>query len=240
MCKFVGKQITAYSHSTIIMTDIQDKKIAILGISRLRIATDGKGITTLVAMMGCPLKCRYCLNDRCHSDVFGSDGHTPAPGIHMVTPLELYEMVKIDNIYFQATGGGICFGGGEPMTQHAFITAFIPLCPSSWRFTIETSLCCTPEAIQALAPHIDEWIVDVKDMNEYIYSEYTSAKPVIKERLAELMKWVSLDKIKVKVPLIPHFNTDDDVERSIDKLRAMGLKHIQKTEYIIKPYREYI
>ena len=183
MCKFVGKQFTAYSDKAIIMTDIKDKKIAIFGISRLRMGTDGKGITTLVAMMGCPLKCRYCLNDRCHYDVGGngdgSDAHTLTPGIHWVTPLELYEMVKMDNIYFQTTGGGICFGGGEPTTQHAFITAFIPLCPSHWRFTIESSLCCTTDAIEALAPHIDEWIVDVKDMNSYIYREYTSAEQVV-------------------------------------------------------------
>ena len=52
MCKFVGKQLTAYSDKAIIMTDIKDKKIAIFGISRLRMGTDGKGITTLVAMMG--------------------------------------------------------------------------------------------------------------------------------------------------------------------------------------------
>ena len=239
MCKFVGKQLTAYSDKAIIMTDIKDKKIAIFGISRLRMGTDGKGITTLVAMMGCPLKCRYCLNDRCHYDVGGngdgSDGHTLTPGIHWITPLELYEMVKMDNIYFQTTGGGICFGGGEPTTQHAFITAFIPLCPSHWRFTIESSLCCTTDAIEALAPHIDEWIVDVKDMNSYIYREYTSAEPVVKERLAELMKLVPEEKIRVKVPLIPDFNTDTDVERSVDELRAMGLTHIERTEYIVKP-----
>ena len=167
----------------------------------------------------------------------GSDGHTLTPGIHWVTPLELYEMVKMDNIYFQTTGGGICFGGGEPTTQHAFITAFIPLCPSHWRFTIESSLCCTTDAIEALAPHIDEWIVDVKDMNSYIYREYTSAEPVVKERLAELMKLVPEEKIKVKVPLIPDFNTDADVERSVDELRAMGLRHIERTEYIVKPSR---
>ena len=110
-----------------------------------------------------------------------------------------------------------------------------PLCPSHWRFTIESSLCCTTDAIEALAPHIDEWIVDVKDMNSYIYREYTSAEPVVKERLAELMKLVPEEKIRVKVPLIPDFNTDADVERSVDELRAMGLTHIERTEYIVKP-----
>ena len=35
----------------------------IFGISRHRMGVDGKGVTTLVTFMGCPLKCRYCLNN---------------------------------------------------------------------------------------------------------------------------------------------------------------------------------
>ena len=34
----------------------------IIGISRHRIATDGEGVTTLVAFHGCTLRCQYCLN----------------------------------------------------------------------------------------------------------------------------------------------------------------------------------
>ena len=63
------------------------------------------------------------------------------------------------------------------------------------------------------------------------------AEPVVKERLAELMKLVPEEKIRGKVPLIPDFNTDADVERSVDELRAMGLTHIERTEYIVKPSR---
>ena len=42
----------------------------------------------------------------------------------MLTPQRLYDLVKIDNIYFQTTGGGICFGGGEPTMYANFIKAF--------------------------------------------------------------------------------------------------------------------
>ena len=76
--------------------------------------TDGSGITTLVTFMGCPLKCKYCLNQKCHEAVYEADGKTLRNGIMLLTPQELYDLVKIDNIYFQSTGGGICFGGGEP------------------------------------------------------------------------------------------------------------------------------
>ena len=34
----------------------------LIGINRHRLATDGKGVTTLVAFSGCPLRCKYCLN----------------------------------------------------------------------------------------------------------------------------------------------------------------------------------
>ena len=34
----------------------------IMSISRLRMGTDGKGVSTLVAFFDCPLKCKYCIN----------------------------------------------------------------------------------------------------------------------------------------------------------------------------------
>lgn len=91
------------------MKSNSDIKAPILAISRLRMRTDGSGITTLVAFMGCPLQCKYCLNKKCHEPIYETDGKTLRSGIMMLTPQELYDMVKIDNIYFQSTGGGICF-----------------------------------------------------------------------------------------------------------------------------------
>lgn len=38
------------------------------------------------------------------------------------------------------TGGGICFGGGEPLLWSDFIHDFCKMIPSTWKITIETSL----------------------------------------------------------------------------------------------------
>ena len=38
----------------------------IMSISRLRMGTDGKGVTTLVGFYGCPLDCKYCINKHYH------------------------------------------------------------------------------------------------------------------------------------------------------------------------------
>ncbi|WP_297243540.1 radical SAM protein [uncultured Prevotella sp.] len=193
---------------------------------------DGNGITTLVAFMGCPLKCRYCLNDQCHASMYESDGKSLRRGIKMLSPKELYNLVEIDNIYFQATGGGICFGGGEPAMNADFIIEFAKLCPKNWKLTIETSLRCSAQTIKALSTFIDEWIVDVKDMNNSIYENYTKVPSIITEQLQNLKKLVPLDRITIKVPLIPNFNTKADVDSSIGVLKKMGFENIVQITYI--------
>ena len=61
---------------------------AIIGIGRHRIGVDGKGVTTLVALHGCPLNCKYCLNPQCHQD----DVRTK-----LFSPAQLHDVVKKDH-----------------------------------------------------------------------------------------------------------------------------------------------
>lgn len=208
------------------------KARAVFAVSRLRMGIDGKGVTTLVTFMGCPLHCRYCLNDFCHEDIYNEDGHTVRKGIRMLTPQELYDIVKQDNIYFQATGGGICFGGGEPTLQADFIEEFAQICPANWKLTLETCLRCSHGAIKRLAPYISEWIVDIKDMNSHIYKMYTGERSAVFQHLSNIRELVSMEKVTVKVPLIPDYNTEEDVQRSISELKKMGFVRIVRVKYL--------
>lgn len=194
---------------------------------------DGEGITTLVTFMGCPLHCKYCLNDRCHAPVFEADGVTPHKGVELLSPQELYERVKIDNLYFQATSGGICFGGGEPTMYEDFIIEFRKLCGDEWKITLETSLYHSSYGtLRRLSPVIDKWIVDVKEMNIVIYKAYTGQMSHIHQSLSCLRRLHLMDKTKLKVPLIPDFNTEEDVKSSIDKLKQLGFKDVEPIRYI--------
>ena len=205
----------------------------IFAISRLRMGIDGAGITTLVTFMGCPLHCKYCLNDRCHDSVYKADGVTPKKGIELLSPQELYERVKIDNLYFQVSGGGICFGGGEPTLYDDFIIEFRKLCGNEWKITLETSLFnCSYATLQRLAPVVDMWIVDIKEMRSDIYYQYTGHRSHILQSLACLRELKLMDKTLVKVPLIPDFNTEDDVKSSIEELRQKGFNNIETIRYI--------
>ena len=198
-------------------------KAPIYSISRLRFGTDGKGITSLVAFMGCPLRCRHCINRWCHSD--------PSQA-RLMTPEDLYGELMIDDIYFQMTGGGVCFGGGEPTLYPEFIRQFRKVCGSRWRITVETALTCTEDVIPEMARSIDRWIVDVKDLSEEIYEEYTRKRNDIRSKLRVLLDAGA--ETTVRVPHIPGHNSDADVARTIGELRSMGFDDIDEFTYTIK------
>lgn len=203
------------------------------GLSRLRMGLDGRGVTTLVTFMGCQLRCKYCLNERCHGKVYEDDGATPCKGILILSPQQLYDRVKKDNIYFQATGGGVCFGGGEPLEHPEFIMEFRKLCGTRWKITVETALACHPHNIELLAPIVDHWIVDIKDMNPRIREKYTGRVGDSAHQLCYLKQYGIVDNVTIRVPHIPGFNTDEDVKRSIEQVKILGFKDIQEFEYLV-------
>ncbi len=220
------------------VTTNNDNRAPIFAISRLRMGIDGPGVTTLVTFMGCPLRCKYCLNDRCHESVFEADGVTLRKGIMLLTPQELYDRVKIDNIYFQATGGGICFGGGEPGLHADFIREFRRICDPAWHITIETSLYFDSKTIDDLSTSIDNWIIDIKSLFYNVYEEYTGGSMhKMFYNLNRLKKVVGGARLTLKVPNIPNFTCREDVETTADRLRKMGYPNVQVINYVERPSR---
>ena len=207
----------------------------IFAISRLRMGIDGDGITTLVTFMRCPLKCKYCLNPKCHEPIYEDDGKRVRKEIMMLTPRELYDLVKIDNLYFQATGGGICFGGGEPTLYADFIEEFKRICDDSWKITLETCLVCSHDTIARLSNVVNRWIVDVKSMDPKVYKRYTKRESNNVQQLSSLQVLVPKERVTIKVPYIPNFNKGNDVSAAIKEIKQRyGFNHVVKTTYIIK------
>lgn len=204
-----------------------DERLTLIGISRHRIVVDGSGITTLVAFHGCPLSCKFCLNPQSLS----SDGIWKS-----LTIEELFAWVKKDDLYFRATGGGVTFGGGEPLLAYKQIRRFKDLCVEinkNWRINVETSLNVPKENVEGIADIVNHWIVDVKDMNPAIYKAYTGKDNTqVLQNLQYLIDHKA--EITVRVPLISEFNTEEDVERSIEVLQRMGITDIDRFTYITK------
>lgn len=199
-------------------------RVPIIGVVRHRLAVDGQGVTTLVAFHGCTLRCRYCLNNQCLR--FNGFSRT-------ITPAELLNEVMIDNLYFLATGGGITFGGGEPAIRSKFIDAFCQMAPPEWHITLETALNVDRSHLERLLPHVHQYIIDIKDVDPEIYKRYTGLD---NRRVLDNMQWLlghdgMADRIMVRVPHIPDFNTDEDVRRTRDYLATLGITRIDEFTY---------
>ena len=205
---------------------MQEVKAPIIGINRHRLTTDGDGVTTLVAFHGCPLHCKYCLNPQCLS---------PDGVLRTITPSELYSEVEIDDLYFMATGGGICFGGGEPLLHSKFIVEFAKIMNPEWNIVLETSLNVPLKQLEIVAPLVKEFVVDVKDMDEQTYKAYTTQGNVL---VTSNLKWIAENgyaaKTLIRLPLIPYYNIEAAQEESRKQIESMGFHRFDKFEYIVK------
>ena len=198
-----------------------------IGIVRHRLATDGKGVTTLVAFNSCPLRCKYCLNPQCLD---------PEKVWRTITTSELLDELLLDNLYFLATGGGVTFGGGEPLLRSEFIDEFCHIKPAEWKINVETSLNVDHHHLERVLPHVNEFFIDIKDTNPNIYKEYTTRNNAqVLNNLRWLLSHEGMpEKIIVRLPHIPQFNTQADVDRSRALLEEMGVKNFDEFDYIVK------
>ena len=200
----------------------------VVSLNRHRLKTDGVGVTTLVASFGCPLTCKYCINKRTWDPAMLSK-------CVQMTPEQLYDKLKIDDLYFIATGGGITFGGGESLLHADFIAAFREICGDKWQITVETSLNVPTEKLRTILPIANAFIVDIKDMNSEIYKAYTGRDNAgVIENLKILIQEKSPECIRVRVPAIRDFNTKEDMEASVQILKEMGFTDIEVFPYIIR------
>ena len=208
-----------------------DNKVSLLpvfNISRHRSQTDGKGVTTLVGAYGCPLRCRYCLNPHAWNP-------KTLEKCIMLTPEALYEKVKIDELYFLATKGGVTFGGGESLLHADFICQFRRVCGPDWTLTVETSLNVAEERFLKVLDSVNDFIVDIKDLEPAVYESYTGS-PIDKaaSNLKLLAENVSPEHVHIRVPKIPKYNSKKHVLASFEKLKSMGFQSIEIFPYIMR------
>lgn len=198
-------------------------KVPIIGIKRLCMDTDGEGVTTLVAFYGCTLNCNCCLNPHSKELLFP---------IKWYTEETLYREVKMDYLYFQATKGGLTFGGGEPLLHTDFINSMKQRYGQEICFNAETALHVEWDLVRRSAESIEHYIVDCKSMDNDIYKRYTGQdNQRMKENLARLLEQVGNERLTVKLPIIPEYQGEEELTYSKDRLTAMGITDIRTFAY---------
>lgn len=204
---------------------------AIQKINRHRMYIDGQGINTLVGLYGCPLSCKYCINKKI----------LEIPKFKKITPIELVDKVLIDYCYFKATGGGVTFGGGESLLYSDAIKSFREVLPKDIPIKVETSLNVPSKHLRELLDAVEEYIIDIKTMNPEIYREYTGLNnQQVLENLTLLCSQNMQDKCKIRIPDIPGFTTQDDIDETVSIIKKMGFSRLDIFNYVIKDEEEML
>jgi len=121
---------------------------------------------------------------------------------------ELLAEVLKDRLFFDDSGGGVTFSGGEPLGQPEFLAAALDACRHhGMRTAVDTSGFCRQEDLLAVARQSDLFLYDLKHMDEERHRELTG---VSNRRILENLQALAAihDGIWIRVPLIPGVNDD--------------------------------
>lgn len=194
-------------------------------INRHRFTVDGKGITTLVGLYGCPLRCRYCIN----KDILSTSRYRE------MSPRELAEELMIDYCYFLATGGGVTLGGGESLLYAGEIRELKELLPAKVNVNVETSLNVDRHDLECVLDSVDHMIIDVKTLNPAVYESYTGVSP---QKTVENLRYLSERKAQykctVRIPEIPGFTSEADITQTRKEILGLGFEDIDVFKYIVR------
>jgi pyruvate formate lyase activating enzyme len=183
---------------------------------------DGPGIRTTVFFKGCPLSCKWCHNPEGlqlkPQEIFNAKkcikcgrcdncptGARETVGYEITVP-DLMEKIKGDVLFYEQSGGGVTFSGGEPFFQPEFLLQVLNECKREYIGTaIDTSGFCETEIILKAAEIADYILYDIKLMDREKHINYCGvSNDLILENLKALAGVKT--KLLLRIPIIPSIN----------------------------------
>ena len=215
----------------------------IFDIKRLALH-DGPGIRTTIFFKGCPLNCLWCHNpeSRCfdtesymHVDKLEGKAFKKQKEIgYWMTVEKVMKEIEKDKIFFEESGGGVTFSGGEPFVQYEFLNNLLTACRKKNIHTaLDTTGYIKREKLESVYELIDLFLYDLKHMENKLHKQFTG---VSNKLIIENLKWLSNRKrsIIIRFPVVPGYN---DSLKNIDLMRFLleelypDVKHIDLLSY---------
>ena len=131
-----------------------------------------------------------------------------------MSPSDLLKEAKKDVPFFDESGGGVTFSGGEPLLQRSFVLAALLLLENEEiHRAIDTSGYCPEQALTSVASHTDLFLFDIKHVDQGKHEYYTGvSNDIILSNLKKLdlaLAKAGKGKINIRIPLIPGINDDE-------------------------------
>jgi pyruvate formate lyase activating enzyme len=169
--------------------------------------------------------CRKC-EDVCVYDALEVVGRE-------VTVHEALEEIERDRVFFEESGGGITFSGGEPLMQLDFVQALLTKVKErNIHTTLDTSGYIDFADLERINDQVDLFLYDIKIIDNEKHKKYTGvSNTIILENLQKLSKKGA--SVTVRIPLIPGINDDaQNVELFVEYMKTLkNIKHINILPY---------
>jgi len=204
---------------------------------------DGPGIRQTVFFKGCPLSCWWCHNPESQNinlenfiQVNKLDGKEFKKEItigYKTTVDELFKTIIGDQIFFEESGGGVTFSGGEPLMQSEFLFEIIKLCKQNGIHTcVDTTGFASEKTIKEIAEVANCFLFDLKLIDNKQHQKYTG---ISVDQILKNLKWLDENKKKtiLRFPVIPDIT---NTEKNISDIKSLikSFKNINQIDLL--PY----
>lgn len=172
-------------------------------------------------------KCSYC-------------GHCarvcPAAALEIigktVTTKYIMKEIEKDLIFYDQSGGGVTFSGGEPLMQPEFLKELLIECKAIGIHTImDTSGYASWGVLESLSGLTDMFLYDIKHLDDTMHINTVGvSNRVILDNLRKLSR--IHNDIIIRIPLVPCINDEqNNLQRTAEFISSINIKKVNILPY---------
>jgi pyruvate formate lyase activating enzyme len=150
-----------------------------------------------------------------------------------MTVAKVMAEVERDLTFYDESGGGVTFSGGEPLIQPKFLLALLQACKAKGLHTALDTCGLAPwETLESIRPYVDLFLYDLKLVDEVKHRQFTGvSNAIILTNLRALSQ--RRHRIVIRVPFVPGINDDRENILQIGTFAA-SLPHLEGVDLL--PY----
>lgn len=127
-----------------------------------------------------------------------------------MTVNQVIDVIEKDRIFYDQSGGGVTFSGGEPLIHKDMLIELLDRCGEiGIHRAVDTAGNVSVETIREVSSRTDLFLYDLKMMDTKMHKRWTNA---YNEKILENVKVIASQKIKIifRIPLIGQINDTEE------------------------------
>lgn len=213
---------------------------------------DGPGIRSTVFCKGCNLHCEWCHNPEtilsepqimfynhlckncaaCKKADFNNRANVCPTGAlricgYRITASETAKIMLEDKPFYDSSGGGVTFSGGEPLLQPEFVYETSKLLKNhDINIIVDTALNVDYNVIEKLNPFVDCYFTDLKGIDYNECYKHTGAD--LELVISNMKRLINAEKeVVVRIPVIPNYSDSVEYMRKASQIvKDIGAKSV--------------